>query len=1235
MKSGGDHIFNLTSRRYYRTIALAVFVCSLAFIILLQHRYYTQTYGKRDLAAFERTLHKKEKIVNSYFVQLSRELEEHESLTFLTGYEDKFKELAEDGIYIFYFEKNRLKYWSDHSVPLRPRWSARLKSPVYETMNGTYVSIRMPVEDNLLYGLILIRNNYEIENEYLESGYQEDFSLGHEISLERQTGPGLSDVKNLQGTYLFSLDLYSNLKKNDTIVILSMIVFMLGLVALFTFFILETDAAPTRRKRAVWLTVSGLVMLAISVVVVYFEIPRIIFEADFFKPGIYASLYFSSMGHLWIFVILILMITLLFFWFFDRSRRIPEKFREPLAIAMIIVSSLWFVFAHYMTKSLVIDSSVSFEAYKLDTLTIYTFTGMLIILMAYMVFVLIFYKALRYYDPPFRLPLYIRIILPGLMIQLIFLFTDGWHLEFLTPVFFIIIGVALIYLRSRVPKMKFSSYFLLILLFSVFITLDLQQHTEDKQNSIKEIELAKLSSEHDAVAEMLFKSLSDTLSKDSLLISRLSYEIIDLDRIFEYLQRMYFSGYWTKYDLQIALCRPPDSLFLETTVHCYDFYGRLVIQEGIKVEDSDFYYLNNLNGRISYLGVIPYNVMDDEITLFLELNSRIISEELGYPSLLMNESESAGDPFSYAKYNAGKLITSGGSFNYRLTSDYYTKKENTFESFRSGGYDHTIFNIDPENTVIVSVPVVSVVDKLISLSYLFAFIFILFTITYLIVSISHLRTTVTWDFKNKIQYSMIGVLFLTFLVICSGTIYFIIQQYKMKHHDNLQNTMRSLFIELVHKVEYEDDLRHWSSEDYYNLDELLRKFSNVFYTDINMYDESGMLLATSRAEIFDQELLSVRMNREAFEKLSKENYSAYIHTERIGKMTYQSAYIPLLNSENKFLAYLNLPYFTQPEILAQEVSNLVVAILNTYVILLLLILFLSVFLADRITQPLRFIQSRIAQLNLSNNNEKIVYKGKDEIAGLVDEYNYMVDELVKSAELLAQSERESAWREMAKQIAHEIKNPLTPMKLNVQHMQRMIEEDSDNIGEKINRVSQMLIDQIDSLTAIANEFSDFAKMPKARNKQIDLVKRLQNVINLFENSEGLTIDLDLGSIKDARSYGDPEQFQRVIINLVKNGIQSVPEGRDKKIRISMEKAPEQTVLITVSDNGKGIPASIRDKLFQPNFTTKSGGMGMGLAIAANIIRSMDGNIWYRTREGEGTDFMIKLPLVNDPDLKSG
>jgi nitrogen fixation/metabolism regulation signal transduction histidine kinase len=236
----------------------------------------------------------------------------------------------------------------------------------------------------------------------------------------------------------------------------------------------------------------------------------------------------------------------------------------------------------------------------------------------------------------------------------------------------------------------------------------------------------------------------------------------------------------------------------------------------------------------------------------------------------------------------------------------------------------------------------------------------------------------------------------------------------------------------------------------------------------------------------------------------------------------------------------------------------------------------------------------------------------------------MVKELERSAGLLAQSERESAWREMAKQIAHEIKNPLTPMKLNVQHLQRTIQEGKDD-PDMVDRISATLIEQIDSLSAIANEFSDFAKMPRARNARVNLVTKLKSLLQLFETTDKARITLDLGDLKRVEVIADNEQLMRVFINLIKNGMQSIPEGRDGEVRIKLETDDDGPARITVSDNGKGIKEEIRDKLFQPNFTTKSGGMGMGLAISYNIIRSFGGRIWYDTILDVGTTFYIELP----------
>jgi nitrogen fixation/metabolism regulation signal transduction histidine kinase len=429
--------------------------------------------------------------------------------------------------------------------------------------------------------------------------------------------------------------------------------------------------------------------------------------------------------------------------------------------------------------------------------------------------------------------------------------------------------------------------------------------------------------------------------------------------------------------------------------------------------------------------------------------------------------------------------------------------------------------------------------------------------------------------------------------------------------------VQSIFIELTDKLEFEQDLQSWNSDDDLNLELLLQRLSNVFYTDINLYDEQGWLLASSRPEIFDLGLIGRHLNAVAFIEMITNQRSEFIHNETIGKLNYLSAYIPFVNSENKLLAYLNLPYFTRQDELTMEIANLVVTIINILVLLTVLSLTFAVIISNKITQPLRLIQQHISRFSLNQHNEKIRYKGKDEIGSLIHEYNLMIDQLTESAERLARSEREMAWREMAKQIAHEIKNPLTPMRLILQHLQRSWKEDPE-VREQ----------QQEKLSKIAGEFSNFAKMPLARNEKMDLTSVVKDVARLFGKTENIKITVKVNTTEKLYIWADKEQISRVFINLIKNAIQSIPEGKNGIVEILIDKT-ESKAIVKVKDNGKGISEEIRDKLFQPNFTTKTSGMGMGLAIAKNIITTGGGEIFYETELNKGSIFVVELPLLID------
>ena len=316
------------------------------------------------------------------------------------------------------------------------------------------------------------------------------------------------------------------------------------------------------------------------------------------------------------------------------------------------------------------------------------------------------------------------------------------------------------------------------------------------------------------------------------------------------------------------------------------------------------------------------------------------------------------------------------------------------------------------------------------------------------------------------------------MVVAGVTLFYNVKEYREKHQDDLNEKMKSISEEidmrLTDKREITPELEEWLREE-------LSKLSNIFRTDINIYGIDGRLIASSRFEIFERGLVSSRINARAKYEVYQ-NYSInYFQPENIGNLSYLSAYRPIINNNGDYLGVINLPYFIRQDNYSQEISTFIVAFINLYVLLFLASIIAAVFIANQITRPLVVIQENLQKMQLGKRNEPIQYNRKDEIGSLVREYNKKVDELAVSADLLARSERESAWREMAKQIAHEIKNPLTPMKLNIQYLQRA-KGKNEEYNEFVDRVTSTLIEQIDNLSNIATEFSNFAKIPTARNQ---------------------------------------------------------------------------------------------------------------------------------------------------------
>jgi len=345
--------------------------------------------------------------------------------------------------------------------------------------------------------------------------------------------------------------------------------------------------------------------------------------------------------------------------------------------------------------------------------------------------------------------------------------------------------------------------------------------------------------------------------------------------------------------------------------------------------------------------------------------------------------------------------------------------------------------------------------------------------------------------------------------------------------------------------------------------------------------------------------------------------------EQIGDMHYLAAYTEFYNGNYVQIGYIAVPMFIYDEEVNEEVDRFLAKLLPPNLIVLLLSFFISFFIVRSITQPLSALKDSMQHLRLGQTGKLLQYTGDDEVGELVARYNEMVKELERSSKLLAKSERESAWRTMARQIAHEINNPLTPMKLTIQQLQRTKKlNDTQRFDEYFDKSTVLLIEQIDNLSRIAQSFSQFAKMPEVKPAKVDIASKLFSVITLFRNNAANIPIRYIGAQSGVYAMADEEQVGQVFNNLIKNALQAIENKTDGDIIVMLQQKNE-CVEVSVSDNGCGIPEDIRDKIFRPNFTTKSTGAGLGLAISKNIVEGVGGNISFTTSPS-GTTFYVRM-----------
>jgi len=1213
------------------------YVFLISFVIFLLGGIFSENFftdKKQSLLVikkFEKTLQNQERLMNS---KLEGIIQTITAVDFNNNFQESFHQLSslseKKSIGFSIIRQNKMIYWSDNRFSFINNPDNLIGKRVLKMPNGIYLNSVKKVNDFYIVGSLLIKTRYKIQNEFLSDHFSRQFHVpdNYTISLKHSL-PGFP-IQDVNNNFLFSLIPEGQIFFPTFFLLLPALFYIFAFIFLLTF-IKKHIYSRLRSKHITWEIIGlGIFIFLLYWAHLFFRFPNIWYEFDLFKPYLFASCFLlPSLGDFLIVSIL------LFFWgicFSAKCRYSEQKTSKKLIIPALLLILIYYIFAGYLIQSIIRNSTFYFHLNKINELSLANIIGYLIIANLLFSAVIIHHRIVLYNIKNIkkRKNLILNIILIVIFIFLSFFYVNTYLYIiclFLLINFFIIILYDFYRETNSLPYLSF--FILLITLFSLII---IQSNKEAKRCHIQKLMAVTLYSENAPTTEFLLSEMQSKIKKDSVIPELLTPPYEELKK---YLKYQYFNGYFNKYDIHFTICHNTDDLVVlpeKEIVPCCPFFDNIINKNGMKILGTNFYYLNNMDGRISYFGKFFYPIESESsgVFVYIEMRSRLLSKGIGFPELLIGKDTKRPkqyEPFSYAKFYNNKLVFISGDekINYSFRNDLNFKDDTSgFTFLKKDHFNHLIYRLNRNNTIIVSTPTINFFNYLISFFYLFVFYFLFSLIIVYLFNFKPLEKTSSKDLRFKIQASIVSIVFVSMVIFAGTTIYYNINSNYDDHQEDLNAKMESISEEINIRLKNIDnftpDVCDWVENE-------LNDLSNIFITDINIYGNDGIMKSSSRPEIVNDGLLSYYMNATAFYELKNNKRISYMQPEKIGKLKFLSVYKPIINQKGKYIGYLNLPYFSKGDQIKQQITNTIVAFINLYMILFFLSVIAAIILAKRITQPLTMIREKLKTIGLNKENELISYKGKNEIGALVNEYNHKVTELAKSADLLARSERETAWREMAKQIAHEIKNPLTPMKLDIQYLQRAKKENNPHYDEFFNKVTITIIEQIDTLSKIATDFSNFAKIPTAKSEVFNIGKLLEHICQLYETNPTSLVIFESMEDKDLMIKADKEQITRVFVNLITNALEAIPKNQKGIIRINLIKEDSVHILISVTDNGTGIPENIREKLFEPNFTTKSSGTGIGLAIVKNIVEAFNGKIRFETKTGEKTTFFITFPLA--------
>jgi signal transduction histidine kinase len=705
-----------------------------------------------------------------------------------------------------------------------------------------------------------------------------------------------------------------------------------------------------------------------------------------------------------------------------------------------------------------------------------------------------------------------------------------------------------------------------------------------------------------------------------------------------------FKGYINKYDTKMYVFDSARNGLYNDDPLSYEALNNIITVQSKRSKNVPglYFYVSNYN-RITYITNRVVTDSNGKITGAVFLLSYLKKSTTNALEATLFKEPEQNNPkespvYSYAIYHKkGNFQLEESSKKYPFVT-YFTPQEMPTEEVTrvvKGDFVELWYRYSNESVVVLARKKSSVIETITLFSYLFcSFLFLVTFIETLSLLLklqlrkTAIRNLFQMNIRSQVHSTIIFISILSFLIIGVATISFFISRYNRNNTDRLSRTMNVMVAEMQkriaeHKI-FDDVVKIYDPGSNEELQKLVNEVAEIHNVDVNVYDLDGNLKVSSQQNIYEKGVLSHKMHPEAYYHLSRLREVERVQKENISNLSYLSIYSPVRSPDNQVEGYLNIPYFLSEFDLNQEISNFLVTIINLNAFIFLIAGVIALFITNRITRSFSIIGDKMREVNLGKLNEEIEWNRNDEIGELVKEYNKMVNKLEESAQVLAKSEREGAWREMARQVAHEIKNPLTPMKLSIQYLQKAILNNSPEVKELTASVANTLVEQIDHLSKIAFDFSQFANIGTTNIEAFDIHDVIGSLKELYQRGQQVKINWNAVPGKVILK-ADKTQMNRLFTNLLQNAVEACSENCE----ISIDEVQENgSITVRIHDNGEGIPVEMQSKIFAPNFTTKSSGTGLGLAMCKSIVEQAHGKIWFDTKPDEGTTFHIELPMAN-------